>query len=99
LAWVRRRCISTPSTTANNIPETTRMIVTLSIVTLPSSIDCGPEHQIQSVPVVRLAVRNKRGLLDRFAPALNQNCQHNHKKNAAYDTNDQNAVHFGSPFL
>jgi hypothetical protein len=47
------------------------------------------------VPVVRLVIPNQRGLLDRFAPALNQNCQHSNKKNAAYDANDQNAVHFG----
>jgi hypothetical protein len=74
------------------------MIVTLSIVTLPSSNVFTPEHRIQTVPVVRLVIPNERGLLDRFAPALNQNCQHNNKKNAAYDANDQNAVHFRSPF-
>jgi hypothetical protein len=58
-----------------------------------------PERWIRRLPVLRLVTLDESDLLCCLAPALNQDCEHNNKKHAAYDANDQDVVHFRSPFL
>ena len=86
------------STTTKSTPETTRIIVVVSIE-FPLFKGFGSDSLVASRAVDYSAHLTNAELLDLSAAALDQNDQHDNKKHPGCDADDCRCVHSDSPFF